>query len=230
MNVFNQLTKYPFASTLLIIRDILVTKISTPISTAKTKLILSALGCPYGKNLEIDGKLIIRVHRRGAIRLGKNVRVKSRFMSNPVGITNPTVFQCIGEGSITFGNNSGCSAAVLSSQSGIDIGNNVNIGANVRIFDHDFHSLDFLARRDAVADRAGRRTAPIAIGDDVFIGTNAIILKGVRIGDRSVIGAGAVVSLKEIPPDSLVIGNPATVVKSLVTSSEATSSNPQSRT
>jgi acetyltransferase-like isoleucine patch superfamily enzyme len=216
MNIFSQLTKYPFTSTLLIARDILATKISTPISTVKTKLILLSLGCRYGKNLEVDGKLIIRIHRRGAIRLGNNVRVKSRFMSNPVGMTNPTIFHCIGEGSITFGDNSGCSAAVLSSQSGINIGDNVNIGANVRLFDHDFHSIDFLARRDAIADRASRRTMPIVIGNDVFIGTNAIILKGVSVGDRSVIGAGAVVSLKEIPPDSLVIGNPAEVVKSLV--------------
>ena len=215
MSIFRQLTKYPLAATLLIVRDIFATKISTCISTAKTKLILSALGCRYGKNLHVDGKLIIRIHRRGAIRLGENVGIHSRFMSNPAGMTNPTVFHCIGEGSITFGDNSGCSAAVISSRSRIDIGNNVNIGANVRIFDHDFHALDFFARRDAGADRASCRTAPVVIGNDVFIGTNAIILKGVTVGDRSVIGAGAVVSLKEIPPDSLVIGNPAKAVKNL---------------
>jgi acetyltransferase-like isoleucine patch superfamily enzyme len=215
VSISSQLTKYPLAATLLIVRDILATKISTCISTAKTKLILSALGCRYGKNLRVDGKLIIRIHRRGAIRLGENVGIHSRFMSNPAGMTNPTVFHCIAEGSITFGDNSGCSAAVLSSRSRIDIGDNVNIGANVRIFDHDFHSLDFFARRDADADKAGCRTAPVVIGNDVFIGTNAIILKGVTVGDRSVIGAGAVVSLKEIPPDSLVIGNPAKAVKSL---------------
>jgi acetyltransferase-like isoleucine patch superfamily enzyme len=227
VSIFRQLTKYPFASTLLIVRDILATTISTPISTAKTKLILSALGCRYGKNLEIDGKLIIRIHRRGAIRLGDNVRVKSRFMSNPVGMTSPTVFHCIGDGSIKFGDNSGCSAAVLSSQSGIDIGDNVNMGANVRVFDHDFHSIDFLARRDPTADRASRRTMPIVIGNDVFIGTNAIILKGVTIGDRCVIGAGAVVALKDIPPDSLVLGNPAKVVKSLSASTHTTLSDSQ---
>src|SRR2546427_11051960 len=100
MSILRQLTKYPPAATLLILRDILATKISTPIYTAKARLILSALGCSYGESLQVDGKLVIRVHRRGAIRLGKNVRIQSRVMSNLAGLTNPTVFHCIGEGSI----------------------------------------------------------------------------------------------------------------------------------
>ncbi len=215
MSIFRQLTKYPPAATLLILRDIFATKISTPICTAKAKLILSALGCHYGRNLSVDGKFIIRTHRTGAIRLGDNVSVQSRFMSNLAGLTNPTVFHCIGDGSITFGDNSGCSGAVLSSRSKIVIGDYVNVGANVRIFDHDYHATDFLARRAGETDKARCATMPIVIGDDVLIGANAIILKGVTIGPRCVIGAGAVVSLKQIPADSLVAGNPARVIRNL---------------
>ncbi|MEY2547348.1 MAG: hypothetical protein QOG48_2465 [Verrucomicrobiota bacterium] len=213
MRIVKQLTKYPTLATILILRDIAAAKLCTFFSTLKAKLILSSLGCHYGKNLQVDGKLIIRIHRRSAIRLGDNVRIKSRFMSNPVGMTGPTVLQCIGDGSITFGNNSGCSAAVVSSQSKIDIGDSVNIGANARIFDHDYHALDYQSRRDPETDRANRRSVAIKIGDDVFIGTNAIILKGVQIGDRTIVGAGAVVSLETIGPDSLVVGNPAQVIK-----------------
>jgi acetyltransferase-like isoleucine patch superfamily enzyme len=212
LSISSKLKKYPFLVTLLIVRDILAARAWTSICTAKTKFILTALGCHYGRNLKVDGKFVIRIHRRGAIQLGENVRIRSRFMSNLAGIMNPTVFHCIGEGSITFGDHSGCSGAILSSRSGIVIGKYVNIGANVRIFDHDYHAIDFLARRNAESDKAGCRAEPILIGDDVFIGTNAIILKGVTIGDRSVIGAGTVVSLKQIPPDSLVAGNPAKIV------------------
>jgi acetyltransferase-like isoleucine patch superfamily enzyme len=89
------------------------------------------------------------------------------------------------------------------------------MGGNVRIYNHDYHALDYRARRDPVADAAGCQSAPVVIGDDVFIGVNAIILKGVTIGDRSIVGAGAVVSLKTIPTDSLVVGNPARIVKRL---------------
>ncbi len=215
MSIFRQLTKYPPAATLLILRDIFATKISTPICTAKAKLILSALGCHYGRNLSVDGKFIIRIHRTGTIRLGDNVSVQSRFMSNLAGLTNPTVFHCIGDGSITLGNNSGCSGAILSSRSRIEIGNHVKIGANVRIYDHDYHSPNFMDRRDDESDHAHCETAPVLIADDVFIGANAIILKGVTIGPRCVIGAGAVVSLKQIPADSLVAGNPARVIGNL---------------
>jgi acetyltransferase-like isoleucine patch superfamily enzyme len=223
MNIFKELTKYPAAATLLILRDILAAKVFTFFCTAKAKLILSALGCHYGKNLQVDGKFIIRVHRRGAICLGDNVRIKSRFMSNPVGMTTPTVLHCIGHGSITFGNNSGCSAAVISSQSRVEIGAYVNIGANTRILDHDYHALDFRSRRDSATDRTNRRTAPITIGNDVFIGTNAIILKGVVIGDRAIIGAGSVVGAGMVPADSVVLGNPAKVVKSLAIPTDDTS-------
>jgi maltose O-acetyltransferase len=52
----------------------------------------------------------------------------------------------------------------------------------------------------------------VIIGDDVFVGTNAMILKGTTIGARSIIGAGAVVAGLDVPPDSVVVGNPARIV------------------
>lgn len=89
----------------------------------------------------------------------------------------------------------------------------MNVGGNVRIFKHDFHSLDFQHRRKGGGDFNHVKSAEVIIDDDVFIGINAIILKGAHIGARSVVGAGSVVACKNIPPDSLVIGNPARVVK-----------------
>ena len=87
----------------------------------------------------------------------------------------------------------------------------MKIGGNVRIYDHDFHSLDFQTRRGA-EDQLQIQTRPVEIGDDVFIGANAIILKGVTIGARAVIGAGSVVS-RNIGPDEIWAGNPARMVR-----------------
>jgi acetyltransferase-like isoleucine patch superfamily enzyme len=117
------------------------------------------------------------------------VAIISRIRSNLVGITNPAVFQCLENGSITIGTNAGLSSAVFSARSSITFGDNVKIGGNARIFDHDYHALDFEKRRGGERGE-DVKTAPVKIGNDVFIGTNAIVLKGVTIGDRAIIGAG----------------------------------------
>lgn len=195
--------------------------ISRLVSTVRLKLVLRWLGCAYGQGLLADGTVVVQVRHRGSITIGNQVTIRSRFRSNLVGMTGATVFHCIREGRISIGNDSGCSSTVFSSRSSITVGKNVNLGGNVRIYDHDFHALDYRARRDPIQDVLHTRSAPVVIGDDVFIGANAIILKGVNVGDRCVIGAGSVVSLKEIPPDSLVAGNPARVVKRLSAASES---------
>ena len=88
----------------------------------------------------------------------------------------------------------------------ISIGNNVSIAYNVLIQDSDYHTI---------YDKEGNpklQTLPITIEDNVWIGANVIILKGVTIGEGSIIAAGSVVT-KSIPPHSLVGGNPAKVIK-----------------
>ena len=83
----------------------------------------------------------------------------------------------------------------------IIIGSDVTIAPFVTIRDCDGHKIN-----------GGEIAKPIHIGDHVWIGTNAIILKGVTIGDNAVIAAGAVVT-RDVPPYSIVAGNPAKVVK-----------------
>ncbi len=170
-------------------------------------------GCKVGKKFRCDGVPIIRVVRRGALTFGKECRVKSRLRSNLVGRTCPAIFECKDGGQIIFGDNSGCSFSVISSRCRITIGNHVNIGGNVRIFDHDFHSLNFKTRRGGEKNR-DIEAAPVKIGNDVFIGTNAVVLKGVTIGDRAVVGAGAIVA-RDVPSDEVWAGNPARFVKKI---------------
>ena len=104
----------------------------------------------------------------------------------------------------------------------IEIGSHCLISWNVGIADSDFHPLEPAQRLiDAHAlapfykDRPSRpklETRPVKIADNVWIGMNAIILKGVTIGENSVVAAGAVV-VKSVPPNTIVAGNPAVAVK-----------------
>ncbi|GAB3214459.1 sugar O-acetyltransferase [Pseudaeromonas pectinilytica] len=99
----------------------------------------------------------------------------------------------------------------------IVIGDNVMIAPNVQIYTAT-HDEDALLRRSwAVYGKA------VTIGDDVWIGGGAIICPGVTIGPRCIIGAGAVVT-RDIPADSVAVGNPARVVRQ-VQSHEASSAN-----
>jgi acetyltransferase-like isoleucine patch superfamily enzyme len=88
----------------------------------------------------------------------------------------------------------------------ITIGHRVAISKNVTIRDSDNHSID----------GAREIGAPVVIEDDVWIGLNAVVLKGVRIGAGAVVAAGAVVT-RDVPPRSLVGGVPARVLKENVT-------------
>jgi acetyltransferase-like isoleucine patch superfamily enzyme len=99
----------------------------------------------------------------------------------------------------------------------IKIGNRVLISWNVSIFDSNSHPIDSEERHahfmnpDADVKIA---TDPTIIEDDVWIGCNSVILKGVTIGKRSIVSAGSVVT-KSVPPGTIVAGNPAVVIKQI---------------
>lgn len=83
----------------------------------------------------------------------------------------------------------------------------------MKIYSSDFHSLNYMDRRDhKEADCQNRNSAPVVIGDDCFIGAGTIILKGVVIGCRTIVGAGSVVT-KSLPEDCIAGGNPCKIIK-----------------
>lgn len=91
----------------------------------------------------------------------------------------------------------------------VTIGNRTLIGPNVQLY-AAMHPMDHKERASGL--EFGK---PITIGDDVWIGGSAVVCPGVSIGDRSVIGAGSVVT-KNIPPDVFAAGNPCRVIRSLL--------------
>lgn len=114
----------------------------------------------------------------------------------------------------------------LISRSSISIGDDVVIACGVYIYDHNSHSLNWRERANDIRllnedirhdrgfldskDWSTVQTAPIKICDKVWIGFNAIILKGVTVGEGAVIGAGAVVT-HDVRPWTIVAGNPAVI-------------------
>jgi acetyltransferase-like isoleucine patch superfamily enzyme len=90
----------------------------------------------------------------------------------------------------------------------VRIGSRCNIGTYCIMMDNDYHSLEPERRNEMPP------SAPIILEDNVWLGARVIVLRGVRIGANSVIGAGSVVS-KDIPPRSVAVGVPAKVTRSL---------------
>ncbi len=92
----------------------------------------------------------------------------------------------------------------------VTIGNHVNLaqGITVTALNHNFND------KTKRIDEQGVSTNSVVIGDDIWIGANAVILPGVTIGNHSVVAAGAVVT-KDVPPHSLVAGVPAKIIKEI---------------
>lgn len=92
---------------------------------------------------------------------------------------------------------------------GIDVGADTLFGTDVQVFDSDFHGMHPARRHGGSA-----RMAEVRIGRNVWLGSNVIVLRGVSIGDDSVVGAGSVVT-RSLPAGVIAAGNPARVVRAL---------------
>lgn len=156
------------------------------------------------------------------LKLGSKARVHRRFRAKPFYIHSKqsgeflkvilksrvrlgagTVVQ--GTGNLIFGENSSCAESCLfSTLDRIEIGCNTMIAARVGIFDND-HSH---ANTQTSMRQQGYIASAISIGEDVWIGYGATILRGVTIGNGAIIAAGSVVT-KDVPPLAIVGGVPA---------------------
>ena len=170
-------------------------------------------GIRFKQGLKIYGWPIIVRHRSAQISLGQGVILNSSPKVNLAGVLRRVTLVAMYPGSeISIGDFAGLSGAVIFAAKSVHIGHHVHIGVNTVIYDTDFHPLDYLARREN--DPAGIAVSAVVIEDDVWIGGNCIILKGVHIAKRAVIGAGSVVSC-DIPENTVWAGNPARFIKKI---------------
>lgn len=178
-------------------------------------------GLKYHYTWKINGKIIIikknfiikflLQKHNGTLIIGNNFNCNNKVDSNSIGLIQPCVFNISTPSSnITIGNNVGISGSTICATNSVTIGNNVLIGSGCLITDTDAHPIDWRDRREGNNEKTC--SAPILVGNDVFIGARSIILKGVTIGDRAIIGAGSVVT-HDIPADSIAAGNPAKVIR-----------------
>jgi acetyltransferase-like isoleucine patch superfamily enzyme len=170
-----------------------------------------------GKNNQFYG--VAYFHRRplSFITIGDNCVFRSDSKSNLVGVNRHCMISTLRENSqIIIGNSCGFSGTVVGSAEYIHIGNNVLCGANTLITDTDWHPVDPVARlkKDGTSE-----SKPVYIEDNVWLGINCIVLKGVTIGTNSIIGANSVVT-KNIPSNVIAAGNPCKVIKTIQSSDQ----------
>jgi acetyltransferase-like isoleucine patch superfamily enzyme len=137
---------------------------------------------------------VIFASKGSAIEIGKGTVINSSPLSNLLGLYQRTIIVARYAGKITIGENCGISGSTIYAMREIKIGNNVLVGANCKIIDNDFHSLDWTKRNSGKEEDIRKRK--IIIGNGCFIGANSIILKGTELGNNCVVGAGSVVSGK----------------------------------
>ena len=166
-------------------------------------------GAILGSNVQLPGQLNLVTSGNNDIGIGDNFYFSSGDAVNPISSNLQGAIYLENGASLKIGNNVGMSSTRMWIHDSVTIGDNVKVGACVLITDTDAHPLDYLARSTS---NEGTKSAPIVIEDDVWVGAHSIILKGVTIGARSIIGAGSVVT-KSIPADCVAAGNPCRVIK-----------------
>lgn len=169
-----------------------------------------AMNAQVGDNLKICDKSDCSASRGDLITIGSNCEICGRLESQ-------------GEGKIRIGDYTGIyHHTVIGSVCSIDIGSYVLISNHVHIYDNNNHPISPRQRKEIcqngfrgeAAKWTRSASKPIVIEDNVWIGEYAAVLKGVRIGKGAIVASHAVVT-KDVPPYTIVAGNPARVVKTI---------------
>lgn len=184
--------------------------------------LLSALGASFlrAKGLKIKeglilyGRPVVHMEKGGEISLGRGCVLCSKCEANFAGVNHPVILALLRPGAkLTIGDDTGISGGSFCAAKSVEIGSHCLIGANVTVTDCDFHAVKPEGRRHN-SDPKDIGCAPVVIEDNVWLGANVMVLKGVRIGKNTVVAAGSVVT-RDLPPNCVAGGVPAKVLREL---------------
>lgn len=162
-------------------------------------------GVTLGRGVVFAGLPCFRRYPGSTITIGDNCKFLSTHTSNLIGINRPCLISTLAAGaSIEIGANCGFSGTVIGCAASVIIGDNVRCGANTLITDTDWHTDDPRTGPDV----------PVLIEDNVWLGVNVTVLKGVVIGENTIVAAGSVVT-KSLPANVIAGGIPAKLFKDL---------------
>jgi len=155
----------------------------------------------FGRNFQTNGRLVIR--GPGRVVFGDDVNAWAHAEKNVLITYTP-------DSRITIGSGTRLNGAGIMAYTHVEVGPRCILGSTL-VFDSDFHPLDPARRHDPDAPVS---CAPITLKENVWLGGQSAVLKGVTVGKNSVVAFRAVVS-DDVPPNVVVVGNPARIVKSL---------------
>lgn len=162
-------------------------------------------GVHLGRGCSFIGLTWFRRHPRSRIVIGLGCQFRSSHASNPSGINRPCLLTTLAEGAeIEIGPNCGFSGTAIACSTKISLGERVRCSPNTWIIDTDGHWDD---------PRTGPN-APVSIGNGVWLGANVSVMKGVSIGDNTVVAAGSLVT-RSLPANVVAGGTPAKVLKEI---------------
>lgn len=174
----------------------------------------------YGVETELGfvkliGLPLINKYPGSRIILKKGITLVSNIKGNSAGINQPVVLSTYTESAIIeIDEYSGASGATIAAVTQIRIGKFCGIGANVKIFDTNFHPSNPAARQNQKSINDAK-SKPITIADSVWLNEGCLILKGVDIGFGSIIGPKSVV-VKSVPALEFHAGNPAKFIFTVI--------------
>jgi acetyltransferase-like isoleucine patch superfamily enzyme len=157
------------------------------------------------------GEPLITKVKNSRIVMGKGVVIISDSQYNRSGINHPTVIATEAPGAeIIIGDGVGMSGSSIVAVEKIEIGKDTMLGANTNIYETDFHCIDASQRLNQ-KDILKANHAPIYIGRQCWLASNVTVLKGVKMGDRAVVGAMSLIN-KDVPEDAVAAGIPAKIL------------------